>query len=150
MQGTKQLEYLVENMLFEAHYKGSVGRRRLARQIVEAVVENYQPEKIMRNKQWDLAHDFPADLAPIVEKLERALGLRNMMRDERAQEIYRWLIEQEAAGKTIKTFAEWALQPERAQFVGKYKKTPEAIKTDWSFAFSIAETKKGGYDEVRF
>lgn len=150
MQGTKQLEYLVENMLFEAHYKGNVGRRRLARQIVESVVSNYQPEETMRNKQWDMAHDFPSDLAPIVEKLERTLGLRNMMRDERAQEVYRWIIEQESIGNSIKKFSEWALQPERAQFVSKYKKTPEAIKTDWQFAFSTAETKKVGYDEVRF
>lgn len=139
MQGTKQLEYLVENILFESHYKGSVGRRRLARQIVEAVVSNYQPEETMHNKQWDLAYDFPADLAPIVEKLERALGLRNMKRDERAKEVYRWVIEQEAAGKKIVKFSEWALQPERSQYVGKYRNNPEQIKTDWLKAFETKE-----------
>lgn len=147
MQGTKNLEYIVENLLFEAHYKGNVGRRRLARQIVEAITEKDEP---MRNKQWDLAHDFPADLAPMVEKLERALGLRNMKRDDRAVEVYRWVVEQEAAGQTVQKFAEWAKMPERVQFIGKYKNNPEAIQRDWALAFEVSEVKKGGYDEVRF
>lgn len=93
----------------------------------------------MRNKEWDDWHGFPEELRVIVTRLERFLNLRNMMRDERAVEVYQWIAEQESAGKTIAKFADWALQPERAQFVGKYKKTPEAIKTDWALAFG--ETK---------
>lgn len=89
----------------------------------------------MRNKEWDLIHSFPAELATIVDRLERGLGLRNMMRDERAQEVYRWIIEQEKEGKSLKVFISWALDAERARYVGKYRNNPDAIKTDYQMAF---------------
>lgn len=139
------MEYIVEDLLFTANYKGNVGRRRLARQIVEELSKHLEDEP-MRNKQWDLAHNFPSDLSSLVERLERELGLRNMMRDERAVKVYRWVAEQEANGQTVKKFAEWALQPERVQYVGKYKNTPEAIQRDWVLAFD--NKNRSSADEI--
>lgn len=129
--GADQLSWDLYNAIKETKYMGVKVRTKL-RDVLE---EKIGKEDNMRNKQWDGLHDVPSDIAKIVDRLERALGLRNMMRDERAVEVYQWIAEQESTGKTIAKFADWALQPERAQFVGKYKKTPEAIKTDWQIAF---------------
>lgn len=144
--GSEQLSWELYNAIKDTKYIGKATRTKM-REVLE---EKLGKEETMRNKQWDLAHDFPADLAPMVEKLERALGLRNMKRDDRAVEVYRWVLEQEAAGQTVQKFAEWAKMPERVQFIGKYKNNPEAIQRDWALAFEVSEVKKGGYDEVRF
>lgn len=132
--GTEQIKHKILRKLkkYKAHLTGGKYgdfADELADEIIELLGDD------MRNKQWDLEHDFPAELAAIVEKLERGLGLRNMKRDERAQEVYRWLIEQEKNGKPIKNFISWALDSERARFVGKYKNNPDAIKVDYQFAF---------------
>lgn len=149
--GVQDIRDIIYNNAKRAGFKGGMPYGKFAKDTADLIYEmitNKEPD--MRNKEWDDWHGFPDELKLIVTRLEKFLNLRNMMRDERAVEVYQWVADQEKAGKTIAKFAEWALQPERAQFVGKYKKTPEAIKTDWQLAFSPTETKKGGYDEVRF
>lgn len=130
--GCDQLSWELYNAIKDTKYISKITRIKM-RDVLELHLGN---EDDMKNKQWDAAHGFPAELVPIVDKLERALGLRNMMRDERAQDVYRWLIEQEKAGRTIAKFAEWASMPERAAYISKYKKNPDAIKTDWGIVFT--------------
>lgn len=99
----------------------------------------------VNSKEWNLTHNFPSELEPIIQKFERGLGLSNMMRDENAIEIYRWV----AGQNGIETFIAWATAPERAQFIGKYKKNPGLIKIDWKAAVD-AITPRTSASEVRF
>ena len=131
--GTEQIKHKIIDKLKKnkAHLKGVKHgdfADKLAKEIMELIGDD------MRNKEWDLIHSFPAELAAIVDRLERGLGLRNMMRDERAQEVYRWIIEQEKDGKSLKVFISWALDAERVRFVGKYKNNPDAIRVDYQAA----------------
>jgi len=131
--GTEQIKHKIIDKLKKnkAHLKGVKHgdfADELAKEIMELIGDD------MRNKEWDLIHSFPAELAAIVDRLERGLGLRNMMRDERAQEVYRWIIEQEKDGKSLKVFISWALDAERVRFVGKYKNNPDAIRVDYQAA----------------
>lgn len=143
--GTEQIKHKILPKLkkYKAHLTG-VKYGDFADELADEIIELLGDD--MRNKQWDLAHDFPAELAAIVEKLERGLGLRNMKRDERAQEVYRWIIEQEKAGKSLKVFITWALDAERARYVGKYKNNPEAIKIDFQLAFT--NQQRSSADEI--
>lgn len=140
--GTEPLSWELYNAIKDTKYIGKATRIKM-REVLE---NNLGKEETMRNKQWDLAHDFPPDLASIVDKLERGLGLRNMKRDDRAQEVYRWIIEQEKAGKSLKVFITWALDAERARYVGKYKNNPEAIKIDFQLAFT--NQQRSSADEI--
>lgn len=127
-QGTQKLVYTVENILYENHIKN--GRRRIAREIVEAVEEWMGDD--MSRKDFDLAHGFPSDLNPIVKQLESGLGIV-MMRDDAAIELYKWLAEQ--GREKIGKFIQWATAPERVQYVGKYRRSPGLIRTEWKLAF---------------
>jgi 2,4-dienoyl-CoA reductase-like NADH-dependent reductase (Old Yellow Enzyme family) len=127
-QGTQKLVYIVENILYENHIRS--GRRRIAREIVDAVTEWIGDD--MSKKDWDLYHGFPSELEPIVRQLRSGFGFEPM-KDENAQEVYRWLAEQ---GKDkISRFIKWATEPERVQYVGKYRRSPGLIKTEWKLAF---------------
>jgi hypothetical protein len=132
--GTDQIRYEIIKRLkkYDAYLKG-INRGDFADELAGEIIKLFGDD--MRNKEWDLIHSFPAELAAIVDRLERGLGLRNMMRDDRAQEVYRWIIDQEKEGKSLKVFISWALDAERARFVGKYKNNPDAIKTDYQMAF---------------
>jgi hypothetical protein len=127
--GTQTLVYKVENILYENHVKN--GRRRIANEIVDEIMSLIGGEV---NTEWNIGHGFPQDLEAVVRKFERGLGL-TMPRDTDAAETYRWIKEQEQNGRPIKKFIEWAISVERAQYVGKYRKSPGLLKIDYEFAF---------------
>ena len=142
-KGLKKLEYEVENMLYENGYRGKTSKTTLAREIVKLIADDLMEEKQdktpMKNAQWNMAYGFPSELDLLVEKLERGLGINNMMRDERAVEVYRWIEKQTGLDK----FIQWATHKDRVQFVGKYRNNPSAIKNEWKLAFanSIADER---------
>lgn len=130
--GTQKLVYKVEDILYQNHIRS--GKRRIAREIVDAVMELMGDD--MSKRDFDLAHNFPLELNPIVRQLESGLGVV-MMRDENAVEVYRWLAEQ---GKDkISKFIQWATAAERVQYVGKYRRSPGLIKTEWKLALMGAD-----------
>ena len=133
--GTQQLVYKVENILYENHVKN--GRRRIAHEIVDEIMRLIGDE--MKN-DWNLAHAFPKELEPIVRKMEKEFGI-NMMRDEEAIEVYRWITEQEKEGKPLARFIEWATSDEQIRYVAKYRLNPGLIRNDYRIAFGDAEKK---------
>lgn len=130
-KGLKKLEYEVENMLYEHGYRGS--RKTLAREIVKLIADDLleeKEEKPMKNEHWNLVHNFPPELEPIIKKLEKGLGIENLKRDDVAIEVYRWVAEQ----PDVDRFIEWATSSERVQFVAKYRTNPRQIKNEWNLS----------------
>lgn len=84
----------------------------------------------MNNKEWNMYHEFPKELEPIIKKLEKGLGIENLKRDDVAIEVYRWVAEQ----PDIDRFIEWATSKERVQFVAKYRTNPRQIKNEWQLS----------------
>ena len=125
--GTQTIIYKIEDVLFHNHIKS---KRRIARQIWEAIEPLIGDD--MSKKDFDLAYNFPQELNPIVQQLERGLGV-SMMKDEKAIEVYRWLAEQ--GREKIKVFIGWATDSERVQFIGKYRRSPGLIRVEWKEAF---------------
>lgn len=127
--GTQKLVYQVENILYENHIRN--GRRRIANEIVDTIMELLEADM---NKDWNMGHNFPTELETTVRKLERGLGI-NLMRDDNAIEVYRWIKEQDEKGKSIQKFIEWALQDEQRKYISKYRFNPGLLKNDYPFAF---------------
>lgn len=134
---------------WENSLSGKPSKKQIIKMMSDAIdlylEENKKKGGNVNNKEWDAMHDFPKELAAIVKKLEKGLGVSNMMRDENAVEVYRWVSEQDGLEK----FIEWATSPERAQFIGKYKNNPGLIKIDWKVAVGSA-TPRTSASEVRF
>lgn len=131
-KGLKKLEYEVENILYERGLRS--GSKKVAREIVQLIaddlLEGKEEKTPMNNKQWNMAYGFPAELEPIIQKLEKGLGIENLKRDEVAIEVYRWVSQQ----PDIDRFIEWATSKERVQFVAKYRTNPRQIKNEWQLA----------------
>ena len=100
----------------------------VAEEIYE-LFEGSEPE--MSKRDWNLIHNFPPELEPIVKQFEKGFSFL-MKRDEQAQDVYRWISEQDR--KQVKMFIAWALDVERVKFVGKYRNEPGHIKNDWKLA----------------
>jgi len=127
-KGTDDIAYELFKALSDAGIK--ISRDKFKKIVREKLNEMDEGGTPVNNKQWNVAYDFPADLEPIIQNLEKGLGIRNMMRDERAIETYRWIAQQEGLDK----FIEWATSSERVQYVQKYRRSPEQIKNEWKIA----------------
>lgn len=141
-KGTDDVAYELWKALKNSGANVTKNHLRVMREILTDLDEGNDD---MRNRQWNMVHGFPTELEPVIQKLEKGLGVSNMMRDENAIEVYRWVAEQ----KNLSKFIEWATMPERVQFIGKYKKNPGLIKVEWKAAMeSIAPRTTAS--EVRF
>ena len=138
-KGIKNLEYDVEDMLYQAGVRN--GKRKLSQKIVKHIADDLLENKDM-NGAWNAAHAFPQELESTVKKFERGFGI-SLMRDEAAVEIYRWIAEQKPAD--VDKFIAWATAEERVQYIGKYRKSPGLIKAEWKLAFpkSTSESRVG-------
>lgn len=127
--GTEQIKHKILRALkrSNAHLK-QTRYGEFADDLAEEIYE-LLGEPDMSKKDWDLYHQFPPELLPIVKKLERALGGFTFKRDEQAQEVYRWVAEQPE--KDLRRFIAWAIAPERIAFVAKYRNNPATIRFDW-------------------
>ncbi len=75
---------------------------------------------------------------PMIEFIDRAckaFGFSIMQLDEVSLVAYGWIMEQEASGRTIEKFADWAREDEMGKFIGKYRNSGGSIKNDWARAF---------------
>lgn len=80
----------------------------------------------------DIGHDIPTEIIELIQKLERNLGGMKFKRDPESLDVYKWILEQPAG--ELQMFFKWATAPDRRQYVGKYRKSPGAIRFDWSQA----------------
>lgn len=129
--GYEEIKQLIYDQLVRANANLPIGRNKFSKDLAKKIYELLEPEM---NAEWNNAHGFPQELEQIVRKLENGLGLR-MKRDERAAEVYKWIIEQEKNGRSVGKFIAWAVDRQRVQFVGKYRNSPEAIRIDYKMVF---------------
>jgi hypothetical protein len=131
--GSQQIRDIIFDQAKRAGLRGyPLGKfaKDTSKMIYELIEES---EPTVSKKEWNLVHNFPQDLEPIIRQLNKGFNFQ-MKRDDEAIEVYRWLAEQ---GKDkIKQFILWATDVERVQFVGKYRNTPGYIKNDWKIAFT--------------
>jgi len=130
--GTEKIKRLIMNKLdvYHAVLRGG-GYGKFASELTEEIYELIGDDM---NSEWGLAHNFPPELEKVAKKLESGLNI-NLMRNEKAIEVYSWILEQEKIGKPISKFIEWAMNDEQAKFVSKYRFNPGLIQNDYRFAF---------------
>lgn len=141
-KGTDDIAYQLWKSLRDSGANLTKNHLRVMRETLTGLDEGSEEVK---SKEWNLAHDFPAELEPIIQRLEKGLGLSNLMRDANAIEVYRWI----AGQSGLDRFIEWATSPERVQFIGKYKKNIGLIKVEWKAAAENT-TPRTSASEVRF
>jgi hypothetical protein len=129
----QKLIYDVENILYQAHYMS--GRRRVAKEIVNTIMDYVDGEIMKANKDWNLYHDFPQHLEPLVRRIEKGLHFELFPRTDEAAKVYEWILEQEREGRKLETWIAWANNPERQKYAGKYKARPLNIQADYPQAF---------------
>lgn len=134
--GTQQIQHIIYEQLTRARAEVPGGRGKFAKDTAKLIYDALESD--MSKKDWDLFHGFPSELEPVVNQLRRGFGFEPM-RDESAQEVYRWLAEQ--GEDKINKFIQWATAPERVQYITKYRKSPGLIKTEWRLAFMGTENK---------
>ena len=132
-KGTDDIAYQIWKALKDSGANVSKKHLRIMRDELNDIDEGDD----VKNKEWNLAHNFPSELEAVVQKLEKGLGLSNLMRGSEAVEVYRWISEQKGLDK----FIEWATSPERVQYVGKYKKNIGLIKVEWKSAFFVTPSE---------
>lgn len=128
--GTQHIQDIIYQQVKRAGYKGGIPYGKFAKDTAKLVYELIGDD--MSKREFDLVHNFPQELEPIVSQLSKGFGFL-MMRDENAIEVYNWLKEQ--GRDKIAVFIKWATDDERVKFVGKYRKAPGLIKTEWRLAF---------------
>lgn len=132
--GTEQIKRLIQRAL-KKHNARLDGARwgkfadELAGEIYALIGDD------MGKRDWNMAHGVSDDMESFIRRLEKALGGYVFKRDEKSLEVYRWVMAQPE--EKIRAFIVWATNPERVQFIGKYRNNPGAIQFD----FEQAQTK---------
>ena len=147
MIGTEPVKRKVMNKLkkYKAVLRG-IGYGEFADEIVSEFFELLGDSMNHEVKTLARGRGIPEEVLKMCERVEKAFGFDAMNLTDKDIEIYKWLIEKNKEGQTIERFVEWAREPERAQFIRKYRNSTGNIKNDWNLAFQVL----GGYDEVRF
>ena len=121
-----------------------IGRNKFSKDLAKQIYGLLEADMDAR---WNSAHDFPQELEPVIRKLQKGLGM-NLMRDETAVEVYRWIKEQDEAGKPIEKFIEWALADEQRKFISKYRFNPGLIKNEM-LSTAVIRTRESTLPSVK-
>jgi hypothetical protein len=139
MNGYEELKSIIYKQLVSANANiPGIGRNKFSKDLAKRIYETLEPDM---NKQWNLVHNFPEECEEIARRLERGLKFNLFPRNAEAQEIYEWIIEQEAQGFKLQRFIGWALHPDRIKYAGKYRSKPMYIKADYPQAFTDVTEK---------
>lgn len=138
--GVQDIRNVIYDHWKRAGYKGGLRPGQFAQDTAEEIYEMILQavgDIDVKNKQWDLAHDFPAHLSKVVDRLEKGLGF-HLLRTPEAQQVYEFILAEDNKGNKIETFTTWATQPERTQYKPKYYSKPEYLRVDYLQAFTNA------------
>lgn len=128
--GYYDIQKIIYQNAISAKYPGASKFAKDTAKLVWAMIEERQGD--MSKRDWNMIHGVPDDLEKLIKRLERTLGGYTFKRDEKSLEVYRWV--QEQPEEKLKAFIVWATDPERVQFIGKYRNNPGAIQFDWEQA----------------
>ena len=146
--GTQQIEDRIISQLKQANAKLNCGYGKFSKDLPKRIYE-LMPKDAPVN--IDLRTEFLArggdmQTVKMYDRICKVMAFDMLPLTDTACEIYKWIAEQEQAGKKLETFAAWAREPERAQYFRKYRNDVGNIKNDWALAFARSNVL-GGEDE---
>ena len=146
--GMQDIQNIIYRQLVQGNANVTGGRGKfakdLAKRIYELVSED-MPVNIDLRTEF-LARGGDMETVKMYDRICKVMAFDMLPLTDTACEIYKWIAEQEQAGKKLETFAAWAREPERAQYFRKYRNDVGNIKNDWALAFARSNTL-GGEDE---
>lgn len=138
--GTDQIKNLIWGHLKRSGFKGGMRFSKFADDTANEIWKLIFGDDDV-DVEWKIASNFPEELNPLVDRLEKGLKLGMMKRNSRAEPIYRWMLKQDANGFPISAFIAWATDEKNIQYVSKYAKNPEWLKVDYPRAFNESKVK---------
>jgi len=135
--GIQDIQNIIYKQLVQGNANVTGGRGKFAKDLAKRIYELLEDEPMNRDMKTEArARGVSEQSIEMSEKVGRAFGFDVMPLTPVAESVYEWITEQEARGKTIKRFAEWA-KKEKAQYIRMYRKDVTNIKIDWDLAFPV-------------
>jgi hypothetical protein len=135
--GYQAIQDTIYKQLVQARVDVPGGRGKFSKDLAKKIYELMEGDTV----QWNLAHNFPQHLEPLVRRIEKGLKVNIMKRTPESVKVYEWIAEQEQGGKDLNVFFQWAIAPERVRYIGKYFSKPEWLMVDFLMAYGDAEQK---------
>ena len=146
--GMQDIQNVIYRQLVQGHANVTGGRGKFVKDLAQRIYELISkdaPVNIDLRTQF-LARGGSMEIVKMYDRICKVMAFDMLPLTDTACEIYKWIAEQEQAGKKLETFAAWAREPERAQYFRKYRNDVGNIKNDWALAFSRSNVL-GGEDE---
>lgn len=142
--GYDEIENVIWQVAREMNVKVNKKFTRKSAQLIHALFE----ETDMNNdiEVTFLARGGTQAQLSIWRRLSDALGFMGKL-DQEAGKVYDWIAEQEANGRKLERFAEWAKSSERIQYIRMYRKDATNIRIDWPRAFEDGSSRMLASDE---
>ncbi len=146
--GMQDIQNIIYRQLVQGNANVTGGRGKFAKDLAKRIYELVEGENMNADMRIQaLARGIPDRAIKIHDKLCKALGFEVMQLTPFASDVYEWVGTQEAQGQSISTFAAWAKNSERVQYIGKYRKDAGAIQRDWASAFENSAVVMRASDE---
>lgn len=120
------------------------GRNKFSKDLAKKIYEFLEDNMNIDMKTEARARGVPEHILAFYERACKAFGFDVMPLDSASLRKYEWILEQEAKGQKIETFAEWA-KKNKAEYIRMYRKNTEHITIDWPLAFPITQGRSTEY-----
>lgn len=137
--GTRDIQDIIYRQLVQGNANVSGGRGKFAKDLAKRIYEFVESKDMnIDMKTQARARGISEQNIQMSERVGKAFGFDVMPLTPTACDVYEWIAEQHAKGRTIEKFAEWAKTGEQLKYVTMYRRDVSNIKLKWDLAFQTS------------